>query len=387
MKKSKKILIIISVACILIGATMVTGAYISLVNDASGQVSALKFREETHTITEPFTKLNIRTINSSIEILPSSDGICRVVCKDSEKLYHSFSVTESVQGVQLNINQHDDWQWYEMLDDLYRTDDISLRIFLPEAEYALVHADSASGDITIAPDFHFQTVNTYTSSGNTKISALHADNLSICSTSGDISISSAEVTQDVFLENISGFTRAEDIHAANATTYASSGDTALENVSSDYLRATSVSGEIRVMGGNFRETSYFETSSGNIEIVNSNCCEQTVQTISGSVTLDRVTGSSLNTRTSSGAVSLLDALYSGNILCHTVSGEILFTGLDAQMLEFITSSGEVSGNLLSQKNFIVETTSGYVAVPPSYESAGTCHIHTVSGNISIAIES
>ena len=76
MKKSKVILIIISLVCILIGAAMVTGAYFSLVNDASGQLAALEFQEKTHAITEPFTKLNIRTVNSSIEILPSSDEYC-----------------------------------------------------------------------------------------------------------------------------------------------------------------------------------------------------------------------------------------------------------------------------------------------------------------------
>ena len=104
MKKSKVILIIISLVCILIGAAMVTGAYFSLVNDASGQLAALEFQEKTHTVTEPFTKLNIRTVNSSIEILPSSDGTCRIVCDDNEKLYHDFSVTESPQGIQLTTS-------------------------------------------------------------------------------------------------------------------------------------------------------------------------------------------------------------------------------------------------------------------------------------------
>ena len=56
------------------------------------------------------------------------------------------------------------------------------------------------------------------------------------------------------------------------------------------------------------------------------------------------------------------------------------------MLEFLSTSGGVSGNLLSPKNFIVDTNSGYVSFPPSDESAGICHISTVSGNISIAIE-
>jgi len=386
MKKHKVILIIISLVCILIGAAMVTGAYLSLVNDASGQLAALEFQAKTHTITEPFTKLNIRTVNSSIEILPSSDDTCRIVCDDNEKLYHDFSVTESPQGTQLNINQHDDWQWYEMLDGLFRQDDIALRVYLPEAEYDLLHAHSVSGDITIAPDFRFQTLTTYTSSGNTKLTDLYAGHLTVHSVSGDLILRNLEAAEDAFLESISGFMQIENLKASNVTTHSSSGGAALENISSYYLRATSVSGEIRVMGSDFRDTSFFETSSGSIEIVDSNCGEQSVNTVSGNATMQDVSGSSLNARSSSGDISLWDTLYSGNVLCHTVSGAILFTGMDAVALEFHSTSGDVSGNLLSPKNFIVDTTSGYVTVPPSDEKAGTCHIRTVSGNISIVIE-
>ena len=365
---------------------MITGAYFSLAKDASEQITGAQFQEKTHTVTEPFTKLNIHTINSSIEILPSTDGVCRIVCDDNEKLYHDFSVTESPQGTQLNINQRDDWQWYEMLYGLYRVDELKVQVYLPEAEYALLHANSANGDITIAPDLRFQTVSTYTAGGNTKITGLQAGHLTAHTVSGDLILRNLEAAEDAFLESISGFMQIENLKATNVTTHSSSGGAALEKVSSDYLRATSVSGEIRVMDSVFRNTSYFETGSGSVEIVDSDCGEQNLQTVSGSITLQNVSGSSLNARTGSGAITLLEALYRDSVLCHTTSGEIRFVGLDAEMLEFSTTSGDVSGNLLSGKNFITETTSGYVAVPPSDESAGTCHIRTGSGNISIAIE-
>lgn len=386
MKKSKVILIVISVVCILIGAAMMGGAYYALASNASEKIADARFQKKTHTVTEPFTKLNIRTISSSIEILPSSDGTCRIVCDDNEKLYHDFSVTESPQGTQLNINQHDDWQWYEMLYGLYRVDELKVQVYLPEAEYDLLHADSANGDITIAPDLRFQTVSTYTAGGNTKITDLQTGHLTAHTVSGDLILRGTDAAEDVFLESISGFMQIENLKATNVTTHSSSGGMVLENVSSDYLRATSVSGEIRVMGSDFRNTSYFETGSGNMEITASDCGEQSITAISGDVSLQNITGTSLNARNTSGEIIIGDALYSENILCHTVSGEIQFTGLDSEMLEFLSTSGGVSGNLLSPKNFIVDTNSGYVSFPPSDESAGTCHISTVSGNISIAIE-
>ena len=386
MKKGKMILIILAVVLIITGGAMMAGAYLSLENNASSQLAAMEFVEKTHTVTDDFTMIRISTINSSIELLPSPDGVCRIVCDDNEKMYHKISVDEFETGAQLNIDQHDDWEWYEMLYGLYREEDLLLRIYLPKAEYALMHLDSSSGDITIAPDFKFDTLATLTGSGNASLIDLSVKNLTIQSSSGDIMLRNVEAESDVSAETISGFTRIENLQATNVTVASSSGDMNLELIASNYLRATSSSGNIMVFESSFHDTSYFENISGSIEIVDSDCGDQTVQVISGSVTLQNVTGGSLNVSTSSGDISLWDTLCSGNVLCHTVSGEIVFTGTDAKNLELITSSGDVSGNLLSGKIFMTETSSGYVSVPPSNESAGTCHIQTVSGNINIAIE-
>ena len=386
MKKAKLVLIIVSVICIILGAAMAVSAYFSLANDTSKQLAAIKFEEMTHTIEESFTKLNIHTVNSSIEILPSPDGVCRIVCDDSEKLYHDVSVTESVQGVQLNINQQEDWQWYEMLYGLYRAEDIRVRVYLPESEYELLHADSTNGDITVAPDFRFQTVNTHTSSGNTKLTALNSDSLTAVTVSGNLVLRNIEAASDVYAQNANGFIQAEHATAPNITVFSSSGGTVLDHVSADYLHTSAVSGEIRVLSGSFRDSSYFETDSGDIGITDSQCGENVMLTLSGNVALQNVNGISLNISTSSGEILIEDALYSENVLCHTDSGAILFRGLDAANLEFHSTSGGVSGNLLSPKNFIIETTSGFVNVPRSDEGSGICIITTFSGNIDITIE-
>ena len=386
MKKAKLILIIVSVVCIVLGAAIAAGAYLSLANGASDQLAAIKFVETTHIIEEPFTKLNIRTVNSSIEILPSPDGVCRIVCDDNEKLYHNVSVTESVQGVQLNINQQDDWQWYEMLYGLYRTEDIRLRIYLPESEYELLHAASTDGDITVAPDFQFQTVYTHASSGNTMLTALKADYLTADTVSGDLVLRNIEAEVDIYAQNASGFIQAEYVTAPNITVSSSSGGTVLDHVSADYLHTYAVAGEIRVLNGSFRDSSYFETGSGYIEIADSECGENVMQTVSGSVTLQNVSGISLNISTTSGEILIEDALYSENVFCYTDSGAILFRGLDAANLEFHSTSGGVAGNLLSPKVFFIETTSGFVNVPRSDEGSGICIITTVSGNIDITVE-
>lgn len=385
MRKHKKILLIVSIVAVFTGVCMMLGAYLTLQRNADNAVAGLEFEEKTLNITDPITSIHISTINSSIELLPSPDGIFRIVCDDSEKLYHQVSVTKPASGAQLNIHQRNDWPWYEMLYGLFRKDNLSLQVYLPESEYVLLHADSSSGDITVAPDFRFQTVYTYTASGNTRMTALSAENLNVCSVSGDLILHKIEAAQDVYLESISGFMQIEALTATNITAHGSRGSTVLQDVSSGTLRAAAVSGDIHILGGRFSDSSCFETGSGSIEIVDSSCGEQALQTVSGAATLQNVSGSSLNAGTSSGTVLIEKALYSGGLLCRSTSGEIMLAGTDAGALELFSSSGDISGNLLSSKNFITETSSGYVDIPRSDETAGTCHISTVSGNINIAI--
>lgn len=386
MKKSKKILLIVSVICILAGCAMMAGAWFRLVDMEPEELSTMKFEEKSHTITDTFSEIIINTSNSSIEILPSADGSCRVVCDDNEKLYHEVSVQKTENGSLLYISQHNEWEWYETLGGLYWEEKPALKVYLPKTEYTILRADSGSGDITVAPDFSFHTVHTRSISGNTSLSDMEVENMMVYSSGGDIALRSIQVEQDAYLENVSGFTQVENLTASALTTFASSGDTVLEKVSSGYLNMSTVSGHMRIYSGNFSDTSHFETSSGFIEITDSVCGDQTLYSVSGDVTLQTVQASGMELGSSSGTLSLWDVICSGNAHFDTVSGEIMFSGLDAENLGLVTSSGDVSGDLLTPKIFFTETSSGYVEVPPSDEDAGICHVSTASGNINIVIK-
>ena len=386
MKKSKKILLIAAVALILTGCITMGAAWASLSKMSAEEIAFMQFEEKTHTITEPFNDIIISTINSSIQILPSSDGSCRIVCDDNEKMYHQVSFQESEDGTVLHIAQRNEWKWYETLGGLHWEETPVLIVYLPQTEYEILDAVSGSGDITVAPDFRFGTLHLNSTSGNTALTELEAEHLNVLSASGDILLRSVRVSEGVSLQNVSGFTRVENLTASELTTVSFSGDTDLENASSGYLSVRTISGITRVHSGNFSDTSYFETSSGDMEIVDSLCGDQTLKTVSGNVALYNVRTRAMELRSTSGDLELQNVLSDGNAHCETVSGEITLIGSDAENLELVTSSGDVSGNLLSPKNFITETSSGYVDVPPSDESAGTCYIRTVSGNISIVIE-
>jgi DUF4097 and DUF4098 domain-containing protein YvlB len=100
--------------------------------------------------------------------------------------------------------------------------------------------------------------------------------------------------------------------------------------------------------------------------------------------LSNVKGKEIFAKTTSGGVMLTDTVASQKLKANSTSGEIDLKRCDAKNIVLDTVSGEISGTLLSNKQFITETTSGTVNVPQSVSNE-ECRITTVSGDIYIEI--
>ena len=84
-------------------------------------------------------------------------------------------------------------------------------------------------------------------------------------------------------------------------------------------------------------------------------------------------------------MTLKNVSASGRICIESDTGNVKFDGSDAAEISVKTSTGNVSGTLLSEKVFITETATGRINVPAT-TSGGKCEIKTATGNISIEIE-
>ena len=100
--------------------------------------------------------------------------------------------------------------------------------------------------------------------------------------------------------------------------------------------------------------------------------------------MSNVKGKEIFANTISGGVMLTDTVSSQKLKANSTSGEIDLKRCDAKNIVLDTVSGEISGTLLSNKQFITETTSGTVNVPQSVSNE-ECRITTVSGDIYIEI--
>ena len=134
------------------------------------------------------------------------------------------------------------------------------------------------------------------------------------------------------------------------------------------------------------ETLSANTSSGSQYLGNVSADVLTAESSSGSIHLSAISGKTASVKASSGTLDLDHTVLSGKLELQTSSGNIRFAQCDAADIRIKASSGDVSGSLLSEKNFSIHTSSGNVSVPAPVSGAGPCDIRTSSGDIHITVE-
>lgn len=152
----------------------------------------------------------------------------------------------------------------------------------------------------------------------------------------------------------------------------------------DNAKVGSISGDVSVKADVKQELNISSTS-GDVIINNISATECiNASSVSGEIDLSNVKGKEIFAKTTSGGVMLTDTVASQKLKANSTSGEIDLKRCDAKNIVLDTVSGEISGILLSNKQFITETTSGTVNVPQSVSNE-ECRITTVSGDIYIEI--
>lgn len=321
MKKSKKILI--TVAVILVAVGMICGfCGIYSLGFNFNEISTSDFVTHTYTVEDDFTNIIIEDAESNINFYKSNDDKCRVLCDEREKVTHTV-VNENNT---LTVRVKDERNWFERINIGFFIADMRVSVYLPKNKYDSLNAASMSGDIDVANEFTF-------------------DNAKVGSISGDVSVK-ADVKQELNISSTSGDVYAENLNLEKFNAESTSGDVIINNISAtECINASSVSGEID---------------------------------------LSNVKGKEIFAKTISGGVMLNDTVASQKLKANSTSGEIDLKRCDAKNIVLDTVSGEISGTLLSNKQFITETTSGTVNVPQSVSNE-ECRITTVSGDIYIEI--
>lgn len=298
MKMSKKIALILAAIFIAVGLLVSFGAAVALEFDFT-KMNTVEFVTNTYPVSEQFTNISIKGNECDIRFLPSEDGTCRIVCQESDKIYHSVKVEKDT----LTIERHDERKWYEHIGVFIG--DMSITVYLPEQEYNTLDVTTSVGDVDIPETFSFEKAQITTSTGNV-----------VCASGVEGSLSIKTDT----------------------------GHTHLSNIAPKSLDIESSTGSMTVNSVTVSENISIDTDTGKVRFTDVAC-------------------QNLTAKSSTGDMNLKNVIVSGDCHIKTATGRVDLFRFDAGSIYVETDTGDVSGTLLSEKIFITETDTGKIDVP------------------------
>ena len=253
-------------------------------------------------------------------VLPAEDRVTAVDCYELAKAKHKVTVKNNTLMVEIE----DTRKWYERIGIHFKAP--TVRVYLPAGVYSDLTIEGSTGDVEIASDFRFTNMRVSLSTGNVTNRASVSENMDIGTSTGDIC--------------------AEKVTATEMNLAVTTGKIALSSVD----------------------------CSGTLSVLVS----------TGKTTFNAVRCKNLITDGDTGSLFLTDVIATETFKIKRSTGDVHLDGCDASTMEIITDTGDVSGNLLSEKVFIAQTDTGRVNVPKSV-TGGKCEITTDTGDVSISI--
>ena len=175
-----------------------------------------------------------------------------------------------------------------------------------------------------------------------------------------------------------------DLDNITLTIKVSTGDVKLP---SDFtFESISISGStchVKCYASSINQTK-IHVSTGDIIIENATAKNYDLHVSTGYAKITNVNCENIVSTGSTGDIKLNNVIASEKISIERSTGKIKFYGCDANELKIITSTGDVEGTLLSDKVFIVKSSTGDIDVPSSI-TGGRCEITTSTGDIEVRV--
>lgn len=178
MKKSIKKWIISAIALIFSGGILFTGVMMKNGWDFR-KLNTVDYETNTHNVTESFESISIDLDGANVQLLPSEDGLCKVVCYEMENTEHTVNVINN----KLTIVYRDHRKWYHHIGFNILQSEVT--VYLPQTTYNLLNIETENGNVTVN-GFTFNSIDIETDEGNVKLNDCDATNISVDTDDGDV---------------------------------------------------------------------------------------------------------------------------------------------------------------------------------------------------------
>ena len=338
----KQTITLILIACVLITAGMILCVgTMSMIHWDLNKLSTTKYETNSQEITDSFESIFMELSAADVELLPSEDNVCRVICQEQEKFRHEVTVQDGT----LRIIEVDSREFLDHIS-VFSFGEAKVKVYLPAENYKDLSIHGSSGDIDIHEDFMFETIGIEIESGDVTSYASALDSMEIHTDTGDIS---------------------------------------LENVSADSMNLHVMTGMIEINSVVCAQKLQIEVTTGRSNITGVQCSDLISKGSTGEIIMENVIIKDLCSVDRSTGDVISRFCDAGEFNINTDTGNVKFEACDSDYIHIITNTGDVKGSFRSDKVFLVSTNTGNIDIPRT-TSGSVCEIETDTGDIHITVE-
>ncbi len=319
MNKKTKIWLMIATSLVLIGC-IIFGGTMTMFGWNFKKLTTTEYETNTYELENEYQEISIVTKTADIFVAPSQNEKTSVVCYEPIHAKHQATVENGI----LTIRVIDERKWYDHVGVNFETPKLS--VFLPLNEYGKISVNGNTGNVDIAKEFSFETVDVIQSTGNVTSYASVSNTMNVKTTTGSINVKNAS---------------ANTVHLSVTTG--------------------------KITASSFK---------GNSDIA--------INATTGKVDLQDIACKNITSKGTTGSLNLTNVVASQGMNLQRSTGGIVFDHCDAGELNIKTTTGSVRGSLLTSKVFLVDVNTGSVDVPKSI-TGGKCEIVSSTGSVKIAI--
>ena len=249
-------------------------------------LSASNFETNRYEITKEYKNISVVTNTADVRLMASEDGKTWVECYEQENAKHTVTVKDNT----LTVEIVDKRKWYEFIGITWSTPKIT--VCIPQGEYEALSIASDTGDMEISKSILFKSI--------------------------DLTDDTGDITNYA--------TATESVKIKTAT-----GDIRIENASAGAMELS--------------------VSTGKIYVVSVSCAgNASVKVSTGKAYLTNLTCKNLVSNGTTGDIFLTNVIVSEKISVERSTGDIKFDGCDGAEIFAETSTGDVTGTLLSERS-------------------------------------
>lgn len=331
-----KPLMIVAIILICVGLLVAFFALLSVKFDVR-LFSSVQYEEKEAVIADSFSDISISLDTSEVKILPATDDTVRIVYDDPKP--EKMSVDISVKDGKLTVSLQDTRKWYEKIS-IFNFGRHEVVIYLPAGAYGALDLRLSTGKIAVEKGLTFAAASIVRSTGDLDFGATITGEMNILSTTGETMLSGS--VGSLKLKSTTGDVRLFDLTVL--------GSMEITRTTGDLVILRTAAADVNLKG-----------STGDVEA--------NTMTVTGDMSITSTTGE----------IELAHTVIGGHLEIVSDTGDVELERSDAATLKITTDTGDVSGSLLTDKQFFAHSDTGRVRVPKT--TGGLCEIDTDTGNI------